>query len=32
MLSMEFRGQEIDMDVDNFAYIRELNYNYYKPD
>lgn len=32
MLSMEFSGQEIDMDVDNFAYIRELNYNYYKPD
>ena len=32
MLSMEFSGQEIDMDVDNFAYIRELNYNYYKSD
>ena len=32
MLSMEFSGQEIDMEVDNFAYIRELNYNYYKSD
>jgi hypothetical protein len=32
MLSMEFSAQEIDIEVDNFAYIRELNYNYYKSD
>jgi hypothetical protein len=32
MLSMEFSAQEIDVEVDNFAYIRELNYNYYKSD
>lgn len=32
MLSMEFSGQEVDMEVDSFAYIRELNYNYYKSD
>lgn len=31
-LSIEFSAQEIDMEVDNFAYIRELNYNYYKSD
>ena len=31
-LSLEFSAQEIDMEVDNFAYIRELNYNYYKSD
>ena len=32
MLSMEFSAQEIDIEVDNSAYIRELNYNYYKFD
>ena len=32
ILSMEFSAQEIDVEVDNFAYIRELNYNYYKSD
>lgn len=31
-LSLEFSAQEIDVEVDNFAYIRELNYNYYKSD